>query len=446
MLPPGDASLIAAEGAPALARPSSRTARGAADRERTPTVRGQKDSFPPLAHIPSLDGVRGLAIVLVLACHFTWGASPNGLIDKIVLHVAWSGWFGVDLFFVLSGFLITRILLAARGGPHYFRNFYIRRTLRIFPLYYAVLAATLILPPLIDGSVRGADWFATLDRFGPWLWSYASNIRLALAGKWEVGGMLGHFWSLAVEEQFYLLWPAVVLLCPPRRFRRLCIAIAIGAVAVRLGLRSIHMPLGAYVLMPARADAFAIGACLAASLRPEIDLGDLHRVARATLAACAAGIGAMFLRRHPLNEQVAGVQVFGYLLLALGFAAMIALAIDSDRQPSLIGRLMRNPVLRFFGKYSYAIYCVHPIVQAGLQDVGLNVHTFPTVAGSNLPGVALYGAIALTITIGLALASWHLVEKHFIRLKKGFPTPRTADAADAAAPPAAPLASSGARA
>jgi peptidoglycan/LPS O-acetylase OafA/YrhL len=375
----------------------------------------------PRGHIPSLDGVRGLAVALVMACHFTWGARPAGRLDRMVLHTAWSGWIGVDLFFVLSGFLITGILLDARSKPHYFRNFYIRRTLRIFPLYYAILVVMLILPLLVWAGARQADWYNVIASHSAWLWTYTSNIPLALSNSWSVGGILGHFWTLAVEEQFYVLWPAVVWLCPNRRFKQLCIGVILVALAVRYGLRSMDKDLAAYVLMPARADAFAIGAWLAAAVRSGANLVRLHRVAWFTLAVSVLGVGRMFLRSHPLFELAPDVQLLGYLLLALGFAAIIALALDTPHGRTIFGSIFRHPALRFLGKYSYAMYCVHPIVQEALKrGPGLTVRTFPKIAGSALPGALLYSLIAFAITTVLALASWHLLERHFLRLKDRF--------------------------
>jgi peptidoglycan/LPS O-acetylase OafA/YrhL len=162
---------------------------------------------------PRLDGVRGIAILLVLVYHLTLygGMAPNGpFLDRL-----WRTWtlplgLGVDLFFVLSGFLITGILLDTKDGPDYFRNFYARRFLRIFPLYYATLAATFLLIP----AVR-------LDAV--WYWTYLINYRFADVG-WPRVAYLGHFWTLAVEEQFYLVWPALVFFVPRRVLPWLCVA------------------------------------------------------------------------------------------------------------------------------------------------------------------------------------------------------------------------------
>jgi peptidoglycan/LPS O-acetylase OafA/YrhL len=176
----------------------------------------------PCGHIPALDGIRGIAIIAVMVFHFFLfgGLSPQNKIDGIFYAVAKMGWAGVDLFFVLSGFLITGILHDSRGNDGFFRIFYARRFFRIFPLYYGALVLFLVVLPL-----SGAAWKAL--ETGPkeqfWLWAYVTNIRIALDNDWgRVPKALIHFWSLAVEEQFYLAWPFLVYFASRRVVLRLC--------------------------------------------------------------------------------------------------------------------------------------------------------------------------------------------------------------------------------
>src|SRR5687767_2907742 len=165
--------------------------------------------------IPALDGLRGIAIILVMLHHFTY-YRPNSGIDAQIASVLFFGWAGVDLFFVLSGFLITGILLDTRDSKRYFSTFYARRTLRIFPLYYLVLLlAFVVLPkfpalhPVLLGQVGPVD----LPPQWPY-WLYLTNFSIADGG-W-VHGWVDVAWSLAIEEQFYLVWPLMIWLCPPR--------------------------------------------------------------------------------------------------------------------------------------------------------------------------------------------------------------------------------------
>jgi len=167
-------------------------------------------------HVPALDGLRGLAILLVLARHTANELQPGRGLDVAVKRVLQVGWSGVDLFFVLSGFLITGILLDARGGRHYFRNFYMRRSLRIFPVYYGSLFVTFAVLPFFVAT----PLFAVLQRNQLWYWTYLVNVLSPLTGGTGTPYNTAHLWSLAVEEQFYLLWPAVVWVSGPRRLLR----------------------------------------------------------------------------------------------------------------------------------------------------------------------------------------------------------------------------------
>ena len=222
-------------------------------------------------HFAALDGVRGLAIILVMAYHymvlmpFTIHSAALGA----AVVVCSKGWCGVDLFFVLSGFLITGILYDSRENPRYFRNFYARRTLRIFPLYYAVLlsvAALLFLAWLLVPRL----WLAQpklgeLAAVQPWLWTYTTNIAVA---KGIPVPLVAHFWSLAVEEQFYLVWPLVMFALPKRAMAPVALSLATAALFIRLGLTYAGWSDGAiYVLTPCRMDSLAAGALAAILMR-----------------------------------------------------------------------------------------------------------------------------------------------------------------------------------
>src|SRR6516162_4399451 len=170
---------------------------------------------------------------MALVFHFVAQMLPTNWVERTIVGVTKYGLFGVDLFFVLSGFLITGILYDARNEPHYFRNFYMRRLLRIFPLYYGVLALVFFVAPLIP-LLRGATLNYLVERQA-WAWLYAVNIHVAMHGDWSLS-YINHFWSLAVEEHFYFFWPLVVFLLAhrPRALIAASLVISVCAMLARL--------------------------------------------------------------------------------------------------------------------------------------------------------------------------------------------------------------------
>ncbi|HEY7898160.1 MAG TPA: acyltransferase, partial [Gemmatimonadaceae bacterium] len=230
----------------------------------------------PDRHFAPLDGLRGIAILLVLIHHFGAVMTPASHVDYLFLHVTGWAWVGVDLFFVLSGFLITGILLESIDDPRYYRTFYARRALRVFPLYYAfLLALSFIILPLIrllaaHGVVSvGAEWLGNPVTRQPQIWLYLTNHLIAVRGFAAVPAFTAVFWSLAVEEQFYLVWPTVVR----HMQREYLLWFAYAAIVVAFCFRVwIHFsgtwsPDAAYVLTLARMDALAVGAVIAMLVR-----------------------------------------------------------------------------------------------------------------------------------------------------------------------------------
>src|SRR5688572_4277989 len=197
--------------------------------------------------------------------HFTYYRPETG-VDRVLAGVPLFGWVGVDLFFVLSGFLITGILLDTRGSDRYFTTFYARRTLRIFPLYYLVLFLGLVVLPNFPEAHQALTGVG--DNPPPqWpYWLYLTNFSIADRG-WA-HGWLDVAWSLAIEEHFYLVWPLVIWLCPPRVMAALCAVIILAEPAARIFARATNVdPLPIYVLTWFRVDGLAIGALLALAQR-----------------------------------------------------------------------------------------------------------------------------------------------------------------------------------
>jgi peptidoglycan/LPS O-acetylase OafA/YrhL len=364
-----------------------------------------------------LDGVRGVAILLVLFYHVVdfSGLEQSNLIDRALHSVGSAGWLGVDLFFVLSGFLITGILYEAKGSARYFTSFYGRRVLRIFPLYYGFLAFILVVAPLVLAPDVAADLRAKQG----WYWAYLSNVEVALHD-WSEPSYLGHFWSLAIEEQFYLIWPWIVLACDRRRLMLVCAGCFLIALAMRTTVPHAMEPVAAYVLLPTRMDTLATGAFVALLMRGSDGREWLRRWAPVVLVVGVSWLGMLFLVRGGLDPGDRIVQTLGYSVIAISCGALIATAVQGTTFDWLQRALCAAPLL-FFGKYSYGLYVVHQPIMVGLAEYGLQVDVIPSLHGSALPGVLAFGFASVALCIAAALVTWHVWEAPFLSLKRHLP-------------------------
>ncbi len=377
-------------------------------------------------HVPALDGLRGLAILLVLVYHQTLvnPATAVNAFDSWFFGAASSGWCGVDLFFVLSGYLITGILHDSKHATHYFRNFYVRRTVRIFPLYYGVVfLALVVLPNLPEGVVPASKLanFGRVEGDEIWYWLYLSNFSIANAGAWR-HGILDISWSLAIEEQFYLVWPTVVLLLSRRALMRLCAALVVFALALRVGMSLAGVSwIAIYVLTPARIDLLAIGAFIALAARDPAGIAPLVRPARRVAVAAAVPLALWFFAHGELRVKDPLVHTLGFTLLGLLFGGLLVATLASPPGRAA-HRLFTARGMRAFGKYSYALYLFHVPLRALLRDTVFGRAQFPSFLGSELFGQLLFYGAATALTFAMALASWNLYEKQFLKLKRYFPT------------------------
>jgi peptidoglycan/LPS O-acetylase OafA/YrhL len=375
--------------------------------------------------IPALDGLRGIAVLLVMGYHFSYaGSFSPSPIDLAYARLSGVGWVGVDLFFVLSGFLITGILYDSRGREGYFPNFYTRRVLRIFPLYYAFVL--LVVPAA--ALVGAPDPAHSLGRLGDhlgWYLGYGVNFMLTFHGGWKAD-ILGtsHLWSLAVEEQFYLLWPPLVLLLSRRALIRTSAVLAVAALLVRVALRlGGAVEVAAFVLPFARMDALLLGGLVALGVRELGSMAPLARRAPRVLAVSGA-VAAATLASAPARTSNAApwVQTVGYTAIAVFFAALLVTAVAAP-EDSRWGRLLRAPSLLTLGKYSYALYVFHPMVMLVLQTIGWGPARFAALGGPLQVGVNLvFTAFATLVSLAVAWLSWNLLERHFLRLKERFTT------------------------
>jgi peptidoglycan/LPS O-acetylase OafA/YrhL len=379
---------------------------------------------PERVHLSALDGVRGVAITMVMLMHSLEGnfdgASLRTLGEAINL-----GRLGVDLFFVLSGFLITGILMDTRHDPAFFRRFYMRRTLRIFPLYYGVLGILLLLTPVLHLQWKGMFF---------WMLLYAQNFQpLRILSFYLAPLHLGlyHLWSLAVEEQFYLVWPFVVFLLKGQR-RAVGIAatgLTVAVILARLwiihsggGLEYIH------VGMFTRADQLLLGAILATLYRseswwPRVAQAGPWLFAAVVLFQLSVWASTGHLERASLFYIIG----FGYTLFALACAGAMAWSLKSG---SILQRIMQTAPLRILGKYSYGLYILHVPV---ITMLGLPMrHWMRLHFHSRLLSVILPVPLVLALSFLLAWVSYNFYEKRFLRLKHHFDYTRVSPARVAA--------------
>lgn len=355
--------------------------------------------------VEALDGVRGIAIVAVVLMHGAiFGMVRPDIARHFVTRTLQLGWAGVDLFFVLSGFLITGILLRSKERPHYFRNFYARRALRIFPLYYAFLVVVLFVLPRASSATAAekVPYFLYLQNFA-WLWPGEAHHDIVRSTTW----------SLAVEEQFYLVWPAAVLLTSRRTLVAVCSVMLVGAIALRLLLLGAEVPF-VYFLTPCRCDGLAAGALLALLPAPPAWCG------RLLLAAGAAGLGlTAWATGSSLPIDNPGMQRWGILAALPAAVGTMVLA----RGDGWVAAICRNGLLRSFGKYSYCIYLVHVLAIEQVIELWIAFARSHPGALDPVPGLVilvLFLAMCVPCVWFAGFASWHLFEKHFLGWKRFF--------------------------
>jgi peptidoglycan/LPS O-acetylase OafA/YrhL len=337
--------------------------------------------------IPQLDAVRGIAVLMVLLHNTNIYPSWHlGLISR-------NGWMGVDLFFVLSGFLITGILLDTKQSPQYFRNFYARRCLRIWPLYYAALLFMFVVVPLLRPSEAPVIFSA---RSSPW-WAYLFYLQNFLIPVPTMAtGLLGVTWSLAVEEQFYLFWPLVVRFCTEAQLRRVAITVICVSPALRFYL-SLHN-VNIYSNTFCRLDGLMAGALLAIVIRS----------ARFLPSKFVTSAWIVLLVSFPLALLIESFHArwIGFSVVVAASISFVYLALFSIQK--WFRMLLTNRFLVYTGTISYGIYLLEKIPLDIARMFHLDRH--PLLA---LP-------ITIAATYALASLSWIILERPFLRLKRFF--------------------------
>jgi peptidoglycan/LPS O-acetylase OafA/YrhL len=370
---------------------------------------------------PALDGLRALAVLAVFFQHYL----------TIRPALSW-GWSGVDLFFVLSGFLITGILYDTRNTAHRFRNFYVRRILRIFPLYYGVFLVALLLIPVFHWvwDPRFLLWPLYLGNYNRFLWVHTANTNLATLVTLTSSRTLhdpfrlnfGHFWSLCQEEQFYLIWPPIVFFLRDRvKLRNLCALLCVLSLFARIAYvylapQAYQAPEFIYTLFPVRADGLLLGGMLALMLRgPEAKW--LVRLAQPAIYCLLSGwllleaIYPLIYHRLYLSKASPGLQTFGYSLVDLFAGALILSALVEG---SRLYRFLTLKPLRQLGQMSYGFYVFHDIPH--IAYIRVVEHILP----GNAHGYLLVALIGFVATLILSYLSFRFYESPFLRLKERF--------------------------
>jgi peptidoglycan/LPS O-acetylase OafA/YrhL len=373
---------------------------------------------PRPRHMAELDGVRGVAILGVMLLHFVGSLSAQNILERVVVKLSIYGVWGVDLFFVLSGFLITGILYDAKGSARYFKNFYARRTLRIFPLYYAVLAVLVLLPV---GAVAGVfGELAELQRVQGYLWPYLTNFYVASTGSFSVP-YVSHFWSLAVEEHFYLFWPFVVgslSLVATQRVSLLLMTLALGLrLFFSQDASSSVDAMKALVWTPCRLDALCCGAWFALAVRSPARAAVERACKRLVpiLAAVIVALSAFHARTVAFDAWVLPLRGTA---LALWFgAAIVELTSDNGFAPAK--RAARAGWLRWLGRYSYGLYVFHGIV-AYLSHEHAWEARWTVATGSHALAAVLVSLVGIGLSVAISVASFELFEQPVLKLKRLF--------------------------
>ncbi len=345
-----------------------------------------------MKHIPALDGIRGVAILLVMLFH-------------LKLPGFSLGWAGVPLFFVLSGFLITGILLEEKTATfsEYLRAFYVKRSLRIFPLFYGYLALNLVILLVTGRPTDGYAWYV--------LYFQNYQIANAIATDGNIPGIVGHTWSLAVEEQFYLIWPFLVYYFSRRQLAWTCVVLIVASPLARLAILHISGNESMAILtLPSCLDMMAYGALL--SLLRNAQWGSKAVSALFLAGAAITGIAIFQLGLAAFWNSSTWVRQASYLYTSLAFIFGIAIWAAAVKPMSLWVKLLSIKPLLYTGKISYGLYIWHYIIFLAFEKLATKLSFMA------LPMVTPVLAIAASYIV--ATLSFYLFELYFLRMKDRF--------------------------
>jgi peptidoglycan/LPS O-acetylase OafA/YrhL len=364
---------------------------------------------------PALDGIRALAVTLVFLHHFG-GGSHGGHILNVLNSIRQRGWMGVDLFFVLSGFLITGILYDTRDDTHFFKRFYVRRSLRIFPVFYLASTVLLALTPLLH-----YQWRAGHLLFLVYMGNFLGNHNFAYytiesANHPTFNATIGHFWSLCVEEQFYLLWPIAVWSLRDRvKLLWMAGGISMLALVLRCAMYWAAGPVQAETwivrTLPFRMDTLLIGGILALVLRGA-NADRWQRLCRPIFLLFSVLTLGIFVLSPAYDSP--WLMTVGFSCIALACAGLIGMTL---RAGSPAFKIFYRKPLRILGKYSYGFYIFHTIyIWAWIQFLILLSHHIHSLV---MAGVVELSS-AFFVTFLVSKLSYDLCEVKILRLKRNF--------------------------
>lgn len=372
-----------------------------------------------MKRLSQLDGIRGVAVAAVIFNHlagFPGLGMPRNAILSVVYRTADVGWLGVDIFFVLSGFLITNIILNERTERDFWKDFYLRRAFRILPAFTVVFAVTLIAAHLFVPSIHISTSYVVAALCFMANWTVVNFNEMPL---------LGHLWSLAVEEQFYFLWPQAAKRLKIGTLLKLALMLAAGSELVRISLALLHVnPYIVYKITPSRIDGLSIGAALAAgSVLPEVRSW-LNRRWRQIAIVAAVLVPLAFFALH---GSLFMFNAWSHVLAIPPTIVLVAALIHGSSQQALplpLASFLGNPVLTYLGRRSYALYLIHVPIAIQVEDSRLHgsLSLLPRGIVVNL----LLAISVIAVSLVLTELSWHLIENPFQSLRRALMRQRPA--------------------
>jgi peptidoglycan/LPS O-acetylase OafA/YrhL len=368
-------------------------------------------------HIAELDSIRAFGILLVLVNHL-WPQK----VFPFFFHLGQLGWIAMDAFFVMSGFLITGILVDTKSRPDYFRSYYLRRSLRIFPLYYAVLVVGVVMMKMAQGGAEYAsfvhDWGSPL-----WFFVYLGDVRTAYMAMWPPFFAFVVLWSMQIEEQFYLLFPLAVRYLHVEQLERLlwCLVFLSPAFRIAFYLHNPNNLVIQNVLLPCRMEGLSLGGLMAIRFRcGPWEISKLRVALLTAVLLLAACLGSILSR--PPKPNLAYLSTFnrlaGYSLSSWGCACLVLLLVLF--RGSRYTRLLRTSRVAYVATISYGIYLLHPLVMRlvrpwEVKRVFLHPETVPRFF------------VVSMLTIIAATLSWFCFEGPMAKLKDRFMPKRIPD-------------------